>query len=121
MPTGTPFDVNPLPQVRNLQHRKSVSQRVTYNVSVGCLCVSVFQKGPLPDCGQVAAAGCNITLHVIVSLHLLLLLMKISERAIIYNIYMCNVYEDMQSGSIAYTQNLDGQAGPTYYLAHLRS
>lgn len=59
MPTGTPFDVNPLPQVRNLQHRKSVSQRVTYNVSVGCLSVSVcFRKDHGRDCGQVAAAGC---------------------------------------------------------------
>lgn len=35
MPTGTPFDVSPLPQVRTLQHRKSVSQRFPYNVSVG--------------------------------------------------------------------------------------
>lgn len=31
-------------------------------------------------------------------LYLLLLLMKISERAIIYNIYMCNVYKDTQRG-----------------------
>lgn len=94
MPTGTPFDVNPLPQARNLQHRKSVSQRVTYNVSVGCLCVSEKEKGPLlvlwykwqqPDAN-------------IIFLHSLLLLMKISERTIIYNIYMGNIYKDTPRG-----------------------
>lgn len=94
MPTGTPFDVNPLPQERNLHHRKSVSQRVTYNVSVGCLCVSEKEKGPLPVLWpKWQQPDANITF-----VHLLLLLMKISECANIYNIYMGNIYKDTQRG-----------------------
>lgn len=101
MPPDTP-EVNPLPRVKNLLHKKSVRQRFTYKFSAGCLCVSVKEKGLAQVWWPKGQLDANITfLHL-----LLLLLMKISEHANIYNIYLCNIYKGCKQGgsSFAYTQ-----------------